>query len=122
MMHIIKRYRKEALIGLLCGFLNGMFGSGGGIVVVPLMEKILHLSPKKSHPTTILTILIISLSSSVFYVSKGYFDLGLWFYVSVGGILGGVVGAKLLSKIPKKWLKIVFGAVILTGAYKMIFR
>ena len=121
-MHIIKRYRKEALIGLLCGFLNGMFGSGGGIVVVPLMEKILHLSPIKSHPTTILAILIISLSSSVFYVSKGYFDLGLWFYVSVGGILGGVVGAKLLSKIPKKWLKIVFGAVILAGAYKMVFK
>lgn len=120
-MNIIKKYGIKALIGLFCGFLNGMFGSGGGIVVVPLMEKILHLSPKKSHPTTILAILLISLSSSVFYVLKGYFNLKLWFYVSIGGIIGGLIGAKVLSKIPVKWLKITFGAVILLGAYKMIF-
>ena len=121
-MNIIKKYGVKALIGLGCGFLNGMFGSGGGTVVVPLLEKILHLSPKKSHPSTILIILIISLSSSIFYVSKGYFNLRLWIYVSIGGIIGGAVGAKILSKIPKKWLKITFGAVILLGAYKMIFK
>ena len=121
-MHIIKKNGKEALIGLICGLVNGMFGSGGGTVVVPMMEKMLHFSPMQSHPTTILIVLIISLSSSIFYVLKGYFDLGLWFYVSLGGVAGGVVGAKILSKIPKKWLKITFGAVILFGAYKMIFK
>lgn len=121
-MNIIKKYGKEIMIGLACGLLNGMFGSGGGTVVVPMMEKLLHFSPAKSHPTTILIVLLISLSSSFFYVSKGYFDLRLWFYVSVGGVLGGFVGAKILSKISKKWLKIIFGVVILFGAYKMIFK
>ena len=121
-MHIIKKYGKEVLIGLACGLVNGMFGSGGGTVVVPMMEKMLHFSPMKSHPTTILIVLIISLSSSIFYILKGYFDLGLWFYVSLGGIAGGLVGAKFLSKIPVKWLKITFGTVILLGAYKMIFK
>lgn len=122
MMNIIKKYGVKALIGVACGLLNGMFGSGGGIVVIPLMEKFCRLSPTKSHPTSILTILIISVLSAIFYVSKGYFDLGLWFYVSIGGILGGMVGAKALSKLPKKWLKIIFGAVIIYGAYRMIFK
>lgn len=120
-MNIIKKHGVKALIGLFCGFLNGMFGSGGGTVVVPLMEKILHLSPTKSHPTTILVILIFSLTSSFFYISKGYFNFKLWFYISIGGILGGVIGAKILSKIPKKWLKIIFGGVILFGALRMVF-
>ncbi len=119
-MNIIKKYRAQALIGAASGLLNGLFGSGAGILIIPVYEKILHLSPTKSHPTTILTVLIISLSSTIFYVSKGYFDLRLWFYVSVGGIVGGVFGAKLLSKIPVKWLKIVFGAVIIFGAARMV--
>lgn len=117
----MKKYRKEIIIGALTGILNGLFGAGGGSVVVPAMERFLDMDEKKSHSTAIAIILMMSGVSSATYIYKGFFNLKLWALVSVGGIIGGFVGAKLLGKIPKKWLKILFGSVICVTAVKMIF-
>ncbi len=118
---MIKKYWKEALIGFVTGILNGLFGAGGGSVVVPAMEKFLGIDSKKAHATAIAIILMMSLVSSFIYVRQGYFDLKLWAMVSAGGIAGGLTGAKALDKIPKKWLKIGFGVVIIITATKLIF-
>lgn len=118
---MVKRHWKKIVIGLVTGLLNGLFGAGGGSVVVPAMEKFLGIDEKKSHATAIAIILMMSLVSSVIYIRNGFFDTKLWLWVSIGGIAGGLAGAKLLGKIPKKWLKIVFGGVISITAIKMIF-
>lgn len=120
-MKILKKYYKQILIGIISGFLNGLFGAGGGSIVVPAMEIFLKLKDKKAHATAIAIILVMSAVSSVFYIVKGNFDFSLWLPVTIGGIFGGMLGAKLLTKIPVKWLKIIFGSVILVTAYKMIF-
>lgn len=117
---MLRKHRKEIMIGLVTGILNGLFGAGGGSVVVPAMEKFLGIDEKKSHSTAIAIILMMSVVSSVTYVYKGHFDFRLWLTASIGGIAGGFVGAKLLGKIPKRWLKIVFGGVICITAIKMI--
>ena len=116
----MKKYWKHILIGIICGFLNGLFGAGGGSVVVPAMEKCLDIDEKKSHATAIGIILIMSIVSSFLYIRNGFFDLKLWALVTAGGVAGGFVGANALNKIPKKWLKIIFGAVIAVTAIKMI--
>ena len=106
----------------MCGFLNGFFGSGGGVAAVFFMEKFLKKDAQKAHASAILIILMITAASSFFYVSKGYFDFALWLKVSLGGVIGGIAGAKFLGKIPKHYLKIIFGGVILYTAHKMITR
>ena len=121
-MNIIKRYIKEAAIGFGTGILNGLFGSGAGTIVVFAMERFLGFDVKKTHSSAVLIVLMMSVVSASFYVFHGYFDLKLWLYVSIGGIAGGFLGAKILSKIPTKWLRLIFGAVILCAAYKMIFQ
>ncbi len=121
MSAVIKKYWKEALIGFATGILNGLFGAGGGSVVVPAMERFLGIDERKSHATAIAIILMMSLVSSFIYVRQGYFDFKLWLLTSIGGLLGGFLGAKFLGKIPKKWLKIGFGAVIIVTAAKLIF-
>ncbi len=116
----MKKYLKHILIGIICGFLNGLFGAGGGSVVVPAMEKFLDVDEKKSHATAIGIILLMSIVSSWIYIQKGFFDVKLWMLVTIGGVAGGLVGANALDRIPKKWLKIIFGAVIIVTAVKMI--
>lgn len=118
---MLKKHWRKIVIGLVTGVLNGLFGAGGGSVVVPAMEKFLDIDEKKSHATAIAIILMMSVVSSFIYVKKGFFNLDIWLWVSIGGVLGGLVGAKLLGRIPKKWLKIVFGGVISITAIKMIF-
>lgn len=120
-MNFIKKYYRQAAIGLVSGVLNGLFGSGGGCIVVPAMEKFLNMDEKKSHATAIAVILVMSAVSSFFYIRNGYFDFKLWLPVTVGGIVGGAVGAAALSKISVRWLKIIFGTVIGITAFKMIF-
>ena len=84
------------------------------------MEKFLGVDEKKSHATAIGIILLMSIVSSWLYIRNGYFDVKLWALVTAGGVVGGLVGANALDKIPKKWLKIIFGAVIIVTAVKMI--
>lgn len=114
------RYKRHILIGLISGALNGLFGAGGGSVVVPAMEKFLDMDARKSHATAIFIILIFSIVSSVIYIRQGMYDLKIFIYSAAGGAAGGFVGARLLKNIPKKWLKIVFGGVIIVTAVKMI--
>lgn len=120
-MRFFKKYFRHITIGIICGFLNGLFGAGGGSIVVPAMEKFLGVNEQKSHATAIAIILIMSSISSYLYIRHGFFDFRLWLPTTVGGIFGGLVGAKLLSKISKKHLKIIFGTVIIITAAKMIF-
>lgn len=118
---MLKKRWKEMLIGFGAGILNGLFGAGGGSVLVPLMEKFLGTEEHSSHATAIPVILVMSLVSSFLYLRRGFFDFNIWLFVSIGGLAGGFIGAKLLKKVPKKWLKIGFGGVICITAVKMIF-
>lgn len=117
----MKKYCRHIIIGLVAGTLNGLFGAGGGSLAVPAMEIFLKTDEKKSHATAIAIILMLSAVSSVFYIKRGFFDIKLWIPVTIGGILGGIVGAKALAKISKRLLKIIFGSLIMLTAVKMFF-
>ena len=106
------KYKKEIIIGLLSGVLNGLFGAGGGCIVVPAAEKFLGFSQKKAHATAVGVILIISIVSAVIYIMGGKFDFSLWLPVTIGGSAGGLFGGFLLSKISGKWLRSIFGIFI----------
>ena len=119
---MIKKRWKEALIGLVAGFLNGFFGAGGGSALVPMAERFLDIEEHKAHATAIPVILLFSLVSAFLYVRQGFFDFKIWMYVSFGGIAGGLAGAKFLKRVPKKWLKIGFGAAICITSIKMLIK
>jgi len=110
----------SAFVGIVTGFANGLFGSGGGTIIVPAMERFLNIKPHKAHATAIAIILPLSVLSMFIYLRNGKID---WFNVimlSLGGMAGGFVGAKLLNKISDKWLHKIFGVFMLAAAVKMI--
>lgn len=116
-----KDFLKSSAIGFVAGFCNGLFGSGGGTVAVPAMEKFLGVEEHKAHATAIAIILPLTVISAVLYVVKGYFEFSLAWQVSLGGVAGGVVGAYLLKKIPTPWLRKIFGVFIMAAAVRMVF-
>ncbi|MBR4113848.1 MAG: sulfite exporter TauE/SafE family protein [Anaerotignum sp.] len=113
---------KKLLIGIVTGFANGLFGSGGGTIVVPAMERFLHMEEHKAHATAIAVILPLSVLSLAIYLWKTglseVWQIALW--ASAGGLAGGVVGAKLLSKVRGIWLHRIFGGFMIAAAVRML--
>lgn len=111
---------KAVLCGIPIGFINGFFGSGGGVCAVYVLEKMLKTEAKKAHATAIGIILPLSLASLCLYGTKTTPDWNLIILCSSGGMIGGVIGAKFLGKIPKRWLKMLFGIVMIISGVRMI--
>lgn len=112
---------KNILVGLGIGIINGMLGTGGGTIVVPYLEKN-EIEPKKAHATAISVILPISVISAFFYAKSGAVEFKPTLTLCLSGIAGGIAGAKLLGKIPKKWLCIIFGISMLYMAVRMVIK
>jgi len=108
-------------IGLLVGLANGFFGAGGGSVLVPALEKFKPLETHKAHATALAVILPLSVVSAVVYVWGVDVNWPAVAYVSAGGVVGGVVGAKVLSRISAGWLNMIFGLFLAVGAVRMLF-
>lgn len=107
--------------GLISGFLNGLFGSGGGTVIVPFLEEFLDFDEHSSHASAILIILCFTLISLFFYGKNGNLDFSLALKVSAGGVIGGFLGAKLLKKLSGRVIRIIFGSFMIIAAVRMFF-
>jgi hypothetical protein len=111
-----------AVIGIISGVANGLFGAGGGTVLVPGLERFIPLETHKAHATALAVMLPLSVVSAVVYSLSGNIEVN-WLtvlYVSAGGVVGGVIGAKLLKKLSSAWLNILFGLFLAAGAIRML--
>ena len=112
---------KNSLIGLFTGFINGSFGSGGGTLLVPILNDIIKVEEHKSHATALAIIIFLTGASSAIYIAKGTYDFTLTWKVAIGSIIGGIIGAKLLSKVTGRFLRIIFGIIMIIAAFRMVF-
>ena len=109
------------VLGAAAGFLNGLFGAGGGVAVVPLLEWS-GLESKKAHATSIAVILPLCVFSALFYL-RGItppWQEALW-YLPLG-FVGAVLGAKFLQKVDNRLLRRIFGGIILASAVRLWLR
>lgn len=112
---------KKFLMGALCGLLNGLFGSGGGVAAVPLLESD-NLPPKESHATSVALIFTLSLATTISYYLSGNLDFSMaWSYIPYGAV-GAIIGAVLLKKMPNSLLRRIFGVIILFAALRILVK
>lgn len=110
-----------AVCGAIIGFVNGFFGGGGGMICVPLLQKVLHLSEKYSHATAIVIIFPISFVSALIYTFTGHLEFVPFLSVGVGVVLGGILGSFALKFMPEKAVRIVFVLIMLAGGIRLLF-
>lgn len=110
-----------ALIGVAGGLLSGMFGVGGGIILVPLLMAFAGLDQRRAAATSLLAILPTAISGSVTYALHGEIDYIAAGIVAVGAIGGAFIGTALLRRIPIVWLRWLFIALLVVVALRMLF-
>lgn len=110
------------LIGVFAGFLSGMIGVGGGIVIVPALVYFLGLSQHMAQGTSIALMLPpIGILAAMNYYKAG--NLNVWYatVIAITFLLGGYFGSKVSLGLSQEVVKKVFGAIMLVVAVKMIF-
>lgn len=112
---------KKIIIGLLAGIICGLFGTGGGLILVPTFIYLLNIEPKKARATSLCCMLVMVIVSAIFYYKNNYINWKIGILCAIGGIAGGYIGAKILKKVPDYVLKIVFTCFIVYYSYRMLF-
>lgn len=121
----VKRLFPLTALGLFSGFINGMFGSGGGVPIVLWLwqlarEELVRREDVFANVTAM--ILPISLSSAFVYFTLSTPDLSSGIEIGVGALVGGIIGSMLLSKLKMDALKKIFAILLLVSGAIMIFR
>lgn len=102
-----------AAIGLVGGFLSGMFGVGGGILIVPALIYLARHDPKRAAGTSLLAILPVSIVGVITYAIAGHVDVWLALILAAGSIAGAPIGSWLLSRVSRVALTLAFIAFLL---------
>ncbi len=111
----------KIIIGFIAGIISGLFATGGGMIIVPAFIYFLNMEDRKARATSIFCILPMVITSSFFYYKSDFIDWKISILCAIGGLIGGYIGAKLLKKIPIKYLKFIFILFLIYTSYKMIF-
>ena len=110
---------KSILFGIIAGFINGLLGAGGGMIVVPMLQS--SLDTKKAHSTCVAVILPMTIVSAILYLVTGRVTIQDSYIYMIFGIPGAFIGSYLLQKINKKIIKKVFALLILWAGIKILF-
>jgi uncharacterized membrane protein YfcA len=107
------------VIGIMAGLLGGMFGVGGGLIIVPALAGIAKMDRRRASGTSLAATLPIAAAALVTYVADGNVDWAVALCLASGAIVGAIVGTHLLSVIPKNVLIIIFVITVLATAARL---
>lgn len=107
-------------MGLVGGLLSGLFGVGGGSVMVPLLVLLVGLDQRRASATSLAAIVPASIAGAAGYFSSGQIDVVVALLVAAGGIVGGWLGSHLLRRLPLGWLRWLFIALLLMVGARML--
>ena len=107
------------LVGVAAGFLSGLFGVGGGILIVPGLVLVAKMDQRIAHGTSLAAVLPISASSLVSYWSHDHVDWRVGACLAVGALAGAVLGTRLLNVLPHRALAIGFAGLLVVTAIRL---
>ena len=109
---------KFMIAGAGAGAINGLFGAGGGMILVPLLIGWCHLKDQEAFATSLAVIFpITAVSVSIYFLRDSMAFSDALPYL-LGGTAGGVLGGLLLKRMPLRLLHGIFGIFILWGGFR----
>jgi uncharacterized membrane protein YfcA len=106
-------------IGLVAGFFSGMFGVGGGLVIVPLLIGAAAYQPKAAMATSLAAILFTAVAAAASHAQAGNVAWADAAYVGLPAVGGAIVGAWLHQRIETRRVVLGFSVFLLAAAVKL---
>lgn len=111
---------RAVLVGVMAGLASGLFGVGGGIVIVPGLVMLAGLDQRMAHGTSLAAIVPIALVGALGYATAGEVELVVSVLMAVGAVCGAPVGVAMLNRLPQRTLRTSFAAVLVLTAGRMV--
>ena len=120
-MITLKRKFKLIITGGLTGLVNGLFGTGGGTVLVPLLRDYIKMDEKKAFASSVAVILPVCISALIVYIAVNGYELSDGTFFCIGGVAGGFIAVGLFKKITPSLLCKAFGILLIIGGIRTVF-
>lgn len=108
------------LAGICAGAINGLFGAGGGMVLVPLLGMLTDLDETEVFPASVCIIAPICIVSLIFSWQPNATPWQIAIPYLLASAAGGVIAGFLAKKIPTEWLHRILGVIILWGGIRYL--
>ena len=109
--------------GILSGFVNGLLGAGGGIIIVLILSRLLKEGDSRDVFANALCVMLpLSAISCAIYVFKGGVNFNGFSVFIIPAILGGLMGGYLLCKINTCFLKKLFAALVAISGFLLLVK
>lgn len=118
-MNLSRRTLLLVTVGMAAGFLSGIFGVGGGILVVPGLVMFASMDQRLAHGTSLAAVLPIALASLLTYWGHQQVDWPVAMWLAVGSVVGSVIGTQLLAVASKRALGMIFTSVLIVSAIRL---
>ena len=119
-MYLSKTF-KSILSGIAAGVINGLFGAGGGMILVPILICWIHMDDQDAFATSVAVIFPICFISFLVYCRSSFVDIPSAIPYLWGGLIGGFAGGKIFHRISPAFLHKLFGVLILWGGIRSLW-
>jgi hypothetical protein len=109
-----------ASIGLVGGLLSGLFGIGGGIVMVPMLVIFARFNQRQAAATSLAAIVPTAIIGSITYLISGEIDIAAGAFIAIGAVSGALIGSSLLRRLSLPWLRWMFIVLIVLVAARLL--
>ncbi len=121
-----KLSRKQLLlggaIGLAAGVASGYVGVGGGFLMVPLFLSVIGIDMRKASGTSLLAVMILAIPGVIQQAIMGNINYVAGIAIAIGSIPGAIIGAKLVTYVPERTLRFIFGGFLLVAAVILVLN
>lgn len=107
-------------IGVVAGVLSGLFGVGGGVIVVPALMAFLHLDQRSASASSLVAIAPAAVVGAITYAAQGEVHWLAALTLAIGSVIGAPIGARLLRLISLRvlpWVFVAFIVVVLVSLF-----
>jgi len=108
------------LVGLLAGVTAGLFGVGGGLVIVPALVAFCRRDQREAVATSLLAIAPLAVAGVTGYAIQGQIDILLAAPLAAGSVAGAWLGTALLRRLSLRLLRLVFATAVLGAAVRLL--
>lgn len=110
------------VLGLIAGTLSGMFGIGGGTILIPGLVFLAGLTQHEAQGTTLAILLLpIGLLAVMKYYHSGHVHFHIAAFICLGFLIGGLLGAMMAESVPSLMLRKAFGVFLMIVSVYTIF-